>query len=335
MKALVTGATGFIGGNLVRELLQQGFDVRVLVRESSPRTNIDGLDLEVSTGDLSDRRSLDEAIHGCSVLFHAAASYTFWTRNPAAVYETNVEGTRRILAAAQDAGIEKIVYTSTESTIGIVGHSLGTEEKVADIESLSGHYKKSKLLAEQVALEMSSQGVPVTIVNPTMPLGPRDVKPTPTGQVIVDFLNGRMPAYVNTGLNVIDVDDLVKGHVAALEKGRVGERYILGNRNVTLRDLLGILGTVTGTKASDVRIPIWFALGAAYVDEFVSGTIFGKPPRIPISAVRTARKFRHFDCSKAIRELALPQTPIEHAVERAVTWFTDHGYVRPPRTVRR
>jgi dihydroflavonol-4-reductase len=328
MKALVTGATGFIGGNLVRELLDQGFDVRVLVRDTSPRTNIDGLDLEVAVGDLLDRKSLDVALHGCSVLFHAAASYTFWTRNPAAVYETNVEGTRNILIAAQDAGIEKIVYTSTESTIGIAGHGLGTEETVADIESLFGHYKKSKLLAERLALEMSTRGVPLTVVNPTMPLGPHDVKPTPTGQVIVDFLNGRMPAYVNTGLNLIDVDDLVKGHVAALEKGRIGERYILGHRNVTLRDLLGILGTVTGVKASNVQIPIWLALGAAYVDEFVQGTMLKRPPRIPIAAVRTARKFRHFDCSKAIRELGLPQTPIERAIEHAVAWFTDNGYVR-------
>jgi dihydroflavonol-4-reductase len=328
MKALVTGATGFIGGNLVRELLEQGFDVRVLVRDTSSRTNIDGLDVEVAIGDLTDRRSLDKALDGCHVLFHAAAAYTFWASDPSAVYRTNVEGTRNILLAAQTAGIEKIVYTSTESTIGIVGHGLGTEEHVADIKSLAGAYKKSKLLAERLALEMCDRGMPITIVNPTMPLGAWDVKPTPTGQVIVDFLNGRMPAYVNTGLNVIDVRDLVKGHVAALERGRVGERYTLGNLNLTLRDLLGILETVTGIKASNVRIPIWLALGAAYVDEFVRGTLLNKPPRIPIPAVKTARKFRHFDCSKALRELSLPQTPIEEAIGHAVAWFTENGYVR-------
>jgi dihydroflavonol-4-reductase len=327
MKALVTGATGFIGGNLVRELLENGFDVRVLVRATSVRTNIEGLDLEVAIGDLADSTSLARALDGCHVLFHAAAAYTFWTSDPAGVYRSNVEGTRNILLAAQRAGIEKIVYTSTESTIGIAGHGLGTERTVADIESLAGDYKKSKLLAERLVLEMCDRGMPITIVNPTMPLGPHDVKPTPTGQVLVDFLNGKMPAYVNTGLNVIDVNDLVKGHVAALEKGRVGERYILGHVNLTLRDLLGILESETQIKASNLRLPIWLAQGAAYIDEFVEGSLLHRSPRIPIAAVRTARKFRHFDCSKAIRELSLPQTPIEGAIQRAVAWFTENGYV--------
>lgn len=265
---------------------------------------------------------------GCEVLFHVAASYAFWTPDPAAVYETNVGGTENILSAAGNAGIKKIVYTSTESTIGIAGHVLGTEEAQSSLASLAGHYKKSKLLAERLVQKMSLQGLPVTLVNPTMPMGPWDIKPTPTGQLVVDFLNGRMPAYVNTGLNVVDVGDVAKGHILALEKGRVGERYILGNRNLTLRDILGILEQITGIRAPNTRIPLWLALGAGVVDEFVEGKLLHRHPRIPISAVKTARKFRHFDCSKAIRELGLPQTPIEESLEAAVSWFRQHGYVR-------
>jgi len=333
MKALVTGATGFVGGNLVRELLKGGFQVKALVREASNRQNIDGLDVEIAVGNLRDHSSLDRAMHGCQVLFHVAAFYAFWTPDPAVVYETNVRGTENILAAAGNAGLQKIVYTSTESTIGIgtgiVDHALGTEEAQSSLDSLSGHYKKSKLLAERLVQKMSLQGLPVTIVNPTMPMGPWDIKPTPTGQVVVDFLNRRMPAYVNTGLNVVDVRDVAKGHILALEKGKIGERYILGHQNMTLREILGTLEAITGIRASNVRVPLWLALVAAFVDEFISGTLLRRAPRIPISAVRTARKFRHFDCSKAIRELGLPQTPIEESLGAAVAWFRQNGYVRP------
>jgi len=328
MKALVTGATGFVGGNLVRELLKQGFQVKALVRKSSNRANIDGLPVEIALGDLMDRASLDRAVAGCDALFHVAACYSFWTPHPSVVYDTNVQGTENILTAAGDTGIPKIVYTSTESTIGIEGHSLGTEEHTATLTSLSGHYKKSKLLAEQLVLKMATQGLPVTIVNPTMPIGSWDINPTPSGRVVVDFLNGRMPAYVNTGLNVVDVEDVAKGHILALERGRMGERYILGNRNLTLRDILGVLEAITGIRASNVRIPIWLALGAAYVDEMVRGNIFHRPPRIPISAVKTARKIRHFDCSKAVQELGLAQTPTEESLRKAVSWFREHGYIR-------
>ncbi|MFC2078457.1 hopanoid-associated sugar epimerase [Candidatus Bipolaricaulota bacterium] len=327
MKALVTGATGFVGGNLVRELVRDGFEVKALVREASNRTNIDGLDVEIAVGDLRDRSSLDRAMTGCEVLFHVAASYAFWTPDPVAVYETNVQGTENILTAAGSAGLRKIVYTSTESTIGISDHALGTEEAQSSLDSLAGHYKKSKLLAERLVQKLSLQGLPVTIVNPTMPMGPWDIKPTPTGQVVVDFLNRRMPAYVNTGLNVVDVRDVANGHILALEKGQVGERYILGNRNLTLRDILGILEQITGIRAPNVRIPLWLALSAGVVDEFVEGKLLHRHPRIPISAVKTARKFRHFDCSKAIRDLGLPQTPIEASLRAAVSWFEQHGYV--------
>jgi len=328
MLAMVTGGTGFIGANLVRALLARGFRVRVLVREGSDCRNLDGLDVETAVGDLLDRASLDRAVSGCRALFHAAAVYVFWTSDPASVYAINVHGTENILDAAIRAGVRKVVYTSSETTIGIEGEGPGTEQHIADPDSVAGAYKRSKLLAEQRVLELCSQGYPIVIVNPTMPLGPWDIKPTPTGQVVVDFLNHRMPAFVNTGLNIIDVRDVALGHVLALERGRIGERYILGHRNLTLRELLERLARITGRRAPSVRIPHGVALAAAYVDETLRGKLLGIPPRIPIAAVRTARKFRHFDCAKAIQELGLPQTPIEHALEDSIAWFTRHGYVR-------
>lgn len=328
MKALVTGATGFIGGNLTRELLKQGYRVRTLVRKESQQKNIQGLDIEVVYGDLRDRLSLDKALDGCDVLFHVAAAYTFWTPLPQAIYETNVTGTENILAAAQASGVKKVVYTSTESTIGIANGCLGTEEMEASPDHLPGHYKKSKCLAERLALKVCREGLPLVVVNPTMPIGAWDIKPTPSGQVTVDYLNRKMPAYVNTGLNVVDVVDVAKGHILALEKGRTGERYILGNKNLTLREIFAILERITGIKAPQLNIPLWLAQGAAYIDEFISGKIWNKPPRIPVSAVRAASKFRHFDCSKAVRELGFPQTPVEESFEKAVRWFRENGYVR-------
>jgi len=326
MKALVTGATGFIGGNLVRELLKQGYQVRALVRNGSNQKNIQGLDIEIVSGDLRDRASLDKAVDECEVLFHVAAAYTFWTPDPKVIYETNVQGTENILTAARDKGIEKVVYTSTESTIGIRNGCPGTEEMETSLDTLPGHYKKSKYLAERVALRMCQEGLPLTIVNPTMPVGSWDVKPTPTGQVIVDFLKRRIPACVNTGLNVVDVEDVARGHILALEKGRTGERYILGNQNLTFREILDILERITGIKAPRFSIPLWLALGAAYTDEFVSGRILNKYPRIPVSAVRAASKFRHFDCSKAVRQLGFPQTLAEESFEKAIRWFRQNGY---------
>lgn len=328
MKALVTGATGFIGGNLVRELLKQGYQVKALVRKDSVRRNIEGLDIEVAVGDLRDRASLDEALRGCEVLFHVAASYTFWTPDPAAIYQTNVKGTENILSAARRRGINKVVYTSSESTIPIGKGCLGTEKADGENYEPPGHYKKSKYLAEKLAIEMSREGLQLVVVNPTTPVGPFDLKPTPTGKFIVDFLNRRMPAYVNTGLNLVDVEDVARGHILALEKGRTGERYVLGHRNLTFREILGILERLTGIAAPKARIPLWLALSAAYTDEFVSGTVLRRCPGIPVAGVKAARKFRHFDCSKAIRELGLPQTPVEQALGKAVDWFKENGYVK-------
>jgi dihydroflavonol-4-reductase len=329
MKALVTGATGFIGGNLVRELLQQDYQVRALVRKGSNQRNIHNLDIDVVFGDLRDRVSLEKVLDGCDVLFHVAASYTFWTPDPKIIYETNVQGTENILTVALSKGIKKVIYTSTESTIGIRKNGgLGTEEMEVSPSDLAGHYKKSKHMAERLALNMCCDGLPLVIVNPTVPVGPLDIKPTPTGQFIVDFLKNKMPAYVYTGLNVVDVEDVAKGHILALERGRIGERYILGNRNFTFREILGILERITGIKAPRLRIPIWLALGAAYADEFVSGRILGRHPHISISAVKAARRFRYFDCSKAIRELGFSQTVAEESFEKAVRWFRQNGYVR-------
>lgn len=327
MKALVTGTTGFVGGNLVRELLKQGFRVKALVRKESNRKNIEGLDIELALGDLRDRASLERGLEGCEVLFHVAASYSFWVPDPKAIYDTNVQGTSNMLTAALEKGIEKVVYTSTESTIGIAeNRSLGTEEMEINPSDLAGHYKKSKHIAEGLALKMCRDGLPLVVVNPTTTVGPLDIKPSPTGQFIVDFLNRRMPAYVNTGLNVVDVEDVAKGHILALERGRVGERYILGNKNLTFKEILAILEQITRIKAPRLRIPIWLALGAAHIDEFVSGKLVKRYPRVPVAGVKAARKFRYFDCSKAVRELGLPQTPVEEALEKAVRWFRQNGY---------
>jgi dihydroflavonol-4-reductase len=303
--------------------------VKALIREESNRKNIEGLNIDTVFGDLRDGSSLDTALEDCEALFHVAASYKFWAPNPEVIYETNVKGTENILAAAFAKGIKRVVYTSTESTIGIAkGRNLGTEEMEIDPSDLAGDYKKSKYKAERLALKMCHDGLPLVVVNPTMPVGPLDIKPTPTGSLIVDFLNRKMPAYVNTGLNIIDVEDVAKGHILALEKGRIGERYILGNRNLTLKEIFSILEGISSIKAPRVRIPIWFALFIAYMDEFVSGRVLKKNPRVPLAGVKTARKFRHFDCSKAIQELGLPQTPVEEALEKAVEWFRQNGYVQ-------
>lgn len=328
MRALVTGATGFIGANVVRELLSRGFLVRALARKTSNMANLQGLDVDIAYGDLCDETSLERALKGCDVLFHVAASYSFWTPRPDQVYETNVSGTENMLRAAAAQGVRRVVYTSTESTVDIPpGCTEGTEDLTASPGSLMGHYKKSKYAAERLALRMAGDGLPLVVVNPTTPVGPYDARPTPTGQMVVDFLNGKMPAYVNTGLNIVDVRDVATGHVLAFERGRTGERYILGNRNMSYSEIMAMLAQITGLGAPRVRIPIWLALTAGYVDESVSGRLLGKPPRVPVAAVKTARKCRYFDCHKAVCELGMPQTPVEEAFRRAVEWFVDNGYV--------
>lgn len=328
MKAFVTGATGFIGASIVRELLKDGWEVRVLARPGSDRRNLEGLDIEVWEGDLSDRGALIKGLAGCQTLFHAAADYRLWTRNPASMYEANVGGTRTILAAALAAGLEKVVYTSSVGTLGNPGDGTpGTETTQVEFDQMVGDYKKSKFLAERAAEEFLSQGLPLVIVNPSTPVGPRDIKPTPTGKIVVDFLNRKMPAYLDTGLNILDVEDCARGHILAAQKGKVGEKYILGNENLTLAEIFAILSEITGLRAPLVKLPYRPILWAAYLNEGISA-LTGNEPLIPLAGVQMAAKFMFFDSGKAATELGLPRRPVKESLERAVAWFRSHNYAR-------
>ncbi len=328
MKVLVTGATGFVGSNVAKKLIERGYEVNVLARPESNLLNIEDLSVNICYGDLTDYDSLKKAASGCKGLFHVAASYSFWSRNPEKVYNINVGGTKNAIKAALAVGIEKIVYTSSESTIKVGKGKIGREGAINKLSDVAGDYKRSKVLAEIKVRDMCRKGYPVIIVNPTTPIGQRDIKPTPTGRIILDFLLGRMPAYVNTGLNVIDVEDVAMGHVLAFENGRVGQNYLLGNKNLTLKQILETLAKLTKRKAPSTQIPIWLALSAAYFDEFFSGKLLKKPPRIPLPAVQTAKKFRFFDCSKAVNELKIPQSPVEEAFNKSINWFKEKGYVK-------
>ena len=330
MKTLVTGATGFLGSAIVRELLKDGRKVRVLVREGTNTENIDGLDLELAYGDLRDNESLKKALRDCEVLYHAAAYYSLWDKNKRLIYDINVEGTRNILQAALDLGLAKTVYTSTVGCIGLLENGdPANEETPFNPATLSNDYKRSKYQAEMVARDFSQNGLPLVIVNPSTPIGPRDIKPTPTGKIILDFLNRKMPAYLDTGLNLIDVGDCARGHLLAEEKGVPGERYILGNRNMPLKEILLTLEKITGLKAPTVQMPYWVAFAAGWVCESVSDHLTGTPPAVPLAGVRMAKYFMYFDSSKAVRELGLPQNPIETALEQAVQWYQDPSRVSP------
>jgi dihydroflavonol-4-reductase len=327
MKALVTGATGFIGGAVVRALVKSGIDVRVLARAGADLQNIQNLTVERAEGDLRDPASLRRSLTGCRQLYHVAAHYALWAKDPSIFYDINVTGTKNLLEAARDVGTERIVYCSTIGAIGLPpGGGLGTEETPVSLEQMAGHYKRSKYLAEQEVFTLAKAGLPVVIVNPSAPVGASDVKPTPTGQVIVDFMKGRMPAYIETGMNIVDVDDVAAGHLLAMEKGRIGERYILGNKNLMLREVFEILSRLTGIKAPSIKLPRLAILPLAYLNLWMAN-ITGEPPRIPLEGVKMAKYKMHYDCGKAIRELGIPQTPPEVALEKAVRWFRDHGYV--------
>jgi len=328
MKTLVTGSTGFLGSAVLRELLDDGREVKVLIRKSTNTANIDGLDVEIAYGDLRDSESLLSALNGCEILYHVAAYYSLWDRDQKLIYEINVEGTRKILEASQKKGLEKIVYTSTVGCIGLNDDTTpATENTFFNKNTLSNDYKKSKYQAEQVVLEFSRNGLPVVIVNPSTPVGPRDIKPTPTGKIILDFLNRKMPAYLDTGLNLIDVKDCAKGHILAEKKGVPGERYILGNQNMSLFDILVTLETITGLKAPSIKMPFWVALSAGWVCEMVSNHITGKPPAVPLAGVKMAKYVMHFDSSKAVQKLGLPQNPVENALRQSVDWFKNNNYV--------
>jgi dihydroflavonol-4-reductase len=326
MKTFITGATGFIGASIVRELLRDGREVRALVRKGSDTSNLAGLDVELWQGDLRDGNGLKQGLKGCSVLYHAAADYRLWTRDPAEMYRINVDGTAAILEAALDNSLSRVVYTSSVGTLGNPGDGTpGSEDTQVSLADMVGHYKKSKYLAERVAEKFVARGLPLVIVNPSTPVGPFDIKPTPTGKIIVDVLNRRMPAYLDTGLNIIAVEDCARGHILAEQKGQIGRKYILGNTNLTLREIFAMLEQITGLSAPRVRLPYTPILLAAYINEGLS-KITGREPLIPLAGVQMAAKFMYFDPSRAVRELELPQTPVREALQRAVEWFRQHGY---------
>lgn len=327
MQAFVTGATGFVGSHLAQALLERGDRVTCLVRESSPRLNLRDLAVETAVGDLRDLDSLRRAMQGADVVFHCAADYRLFVPDPAAMYASNVDGTRNILQAASDLGVERVVYTST---VGALGHepsgAPANEDTPVSLDDMVGHYKRSKFLAERVAEEWAGRGLPVVIVNPSAPVGDRDVKPTATGQMILDFARGRMPAYVETGLNLVDVRDVARGHLLAAERGQPGRKYILGARNMSMKEILELLSQLTGIKAPRIKLPHWVPLTVAAVDTFVA-RLTRRHPRVPLDAVRLSRHTMYFDASRAVEELGLPQTPVEQPLERAVAWFRDNGYV--------
>lgn len=327
MRAFVTGGTGFIGSHVVRSLLQAKYKVIVLVRQSSNLNNLRNLDIEIVIGNLNDP-NIWQQIQGCQYLFHIAAHYSLWQKDRDLLYLHNVEGTKNILNAARKAGIERTVYTSSVAAIGVgaAGESVD-ETHQSPVEKLIGDYKKSKFLAEQIAHQAVTNGQDIVIVNPSSPIGALDIKPTPTGEIILRFLRRQMPAYVNTGLNFIDVRDVAWGHILALQKGRTGDRYILGHQNLTLKQLLEKLADITGIKAPQQTVPHWLPLSVAWIDEKILAP-FGKTPSVPLDGVRMAQQAMYYNADKAVRELGLPQSPIDIALKDAIDWFVANGYVK-------
>ena len=320
---LVTGASGFVGWHVARLLAERGHTVRALVRSTS---RVDGLEVELARGDLRDAASLERAVAGCGLVFHVAADYRLWAADPNELYRSNVDGTRNLLEAARRAGVERVVYTSTVGCIGIPHGGPGDETTPVRLEDMAGDYKRSKFLAEQVALEFARQGFPVVIVNPTAPIGDHDIKPTPTGKIILDFLKGDMPAYIDTGLNLVDVRDTAAGHLLACQRGKPGERYILGAENLTLEQIFARLAALTGRKAPGIRLPYMVAYAAGRVSTAWAG-MTGKPPRAPLDAVRMARKKMWVSHDKARRELGFEPGPADAALRRAADWFETNGYL--------
>ena len=327
MLAFLTGATGFVGSHVARTLAEKGADLRLLVRTNSNKKNLDDLKADLVTGDLRDSGSLEKGIAGCDVVFHVAADYRLWVRDPDEMYRANVEGTRAILEAARKANIRRVVYTSSVATMGFTSNGQPADEKSpVSLANMIGPYKRSKFMAEQVAIEAARAGQDVVIVNPTTPVGERDIKPTPTGRIVIDFLKKKFPAYVDTGLNLVDVRECALGHVAALEKGRSGERYVLGGENLTLKQILDKLAVITGLPSPKVRVPYVLALATGVVDELVTGRLRGREPRATIDAVRMGRKKMFASSAKAERELGWKIIPVDDALRRAVDWFRQNGY---------
>ncbi|HTR22785.1 MAG TPA: hopanoid-associated sugar epimerase [Terriglobales bacterium] len=331
MRVFVTGATGFLGSHVARVLAVQGADLRLLVRVSSDLRNIADLNAERVAGDLRDPASYTKALAGCDAVFHVAADYRLWVRDPDEMYRSNVEGTRGLLDAARKQGVRRVVYTSSVATMGFssnghLGHLTDEESPVA-LGDMIGHYKRSKFMAEQVAFESARGGQNVVIVNPTTPVGERDLKPTPTGRIVLDFLKRKFPAYVETGLNLVDATECAQGHIQALEKGKSGQRYILGGENLTLKQILDRLAAITGLKSPTVKLPYVFAFATGVADEMVTGRLLRREPRATIDAVRMGRKMMFVSSAKAERELGWRVIPVDGALRRSVEWFRANRYV--------
>ena len=327
MLAFVTGATGFLGSHVARVLADNGADMRLLVRSSSNLRNIEGLRADRVLGDLRDPASLEKAMAGCDVVFHVAADYRLWVRDPNAMYRSNVEGTRAILEAARKNGVRRVVHTSSVATIGFTGNGCpANEDSPVSLTDMIGHYKRSKFMAEQLALEAGRSGLEVVVLNPTTPVGDHDIKPTPTGRIVVDFLKRKFPAYVETGLNLVDVRECARGHVTTLEKGKSGERYILGGENLTLKQILDKLAKITGLPSPRLKLPYIFAYAAGIADEIVTGRLRGREPRATIDTVRMGAKKMFASSDKAERDLGWKIVPVESALRRAAEWFRVNGY---------
>ena len=327
MLVFLTGATGFLGSHVARVLAENGAQLRLLVRPSSDLRNVAELNAERVVGDLREPASFEKALDGCDAAFHVAADYRLWVRDSDQMYHSNVEGTRGLLQAARKRGIRRVVYTSSVATMGFNSNgSLADEDSPVSVEDMIGPYKRSKFMAEELAIEAAHSGQDVVIVNPTTPIGERDIKPTPTGRIVVDFLKRKFPAYVETGLNLVDATECARGHVQALEKGRCGERYILGGENLTLKQILDRLGTITGLKSPTVKLPYVFALATGVIDETITGRILGREPRATIDAVRMGRKMMFVSSAKAERELGWQIKPVDGALRRAVEWFRSNRY---------
>ncbi|EQA36645.1 putative hopanoid-associated sugar epimerase [Leptospira inadai serovar Lyme str. 10] len=327
MKKLVTGAAGFIGSAIVRELLKEGHEVKVLIRKSTNPKGLEGLDVEVAYGDICDGDSMRSALKGCDTLYQTAAFFAHWTLDKKLPYEVNVEGTKTSMRAALDAGVEKVIYTSTGNTIGAHGEIPANETAEFNHWKSGDHYSISKYLGEVEALKFVSMGLPIVVVNPTLVIGAGDVKPTTSGQMIIDVVQGAMPGYIDGGTNVIDVSDVAKGHLLAAKKGRVGERYLLGNENLTLSEYFGLIAEIAGVKPPRIKIPYYVALGMGYIFE-LGAAITKKHPIATASEIRIGKSKEFFDCSKAVRELGLPQTSVRIAIQNAIDWFKENGYLK-------
>jgi dihydroflavonol-4-reductase len=330
MKVFLTGSTGFVGSHVARAYAEQNAELRLLTRKTSNLAAIEGLPAEVIVGDLRQTESLRSAIRGCDALVHVAADYRLWVRDPQQMYAANVEGTRELLRIAREEGVAKVVYTSSVATMGFKADgTIVNEETPVSLSDMIGHYKRSKFLGEQEAIQAAKAGQHVMILNPTTPIGPGDAKPTPTGRIIVDFLNKKFPAYVDTGLNLVDVTEVARMHVVALKRGTPGERYILGGENLTLKQILDRMSAITGLPSPKWKVPHGVAMGFAFFDETVTGKLRGKEPRATVEAVRMGKKMMFASSAKAERELGFQLMPVYPALRAAIDWFVAHGYAPP------